>query len=136
MRRRNSQGVPGFPLIAYPSKMNTKIVVALVLAHGLSACALKAIDYSIHPQPDWPVKREEIVRLPAGTIPPACTAYAAGIPSCAVANFRTGVCTIYLTTDDPAVLEHERWHCRGYDHVGEANRSRNAWEDWKRRNSR
>src|SRR5688572_4787843 len=94
----------------------------------LTGCALKPIEYAIAPPADWPMTREEIAYLEPGTVPPMCAQYANHTNSCAVVNFRTGVCYIYLTSKDPALLEHERAHCRGYDHVGDTNRSRNAWE--------
>lgn len=108
------------------------LLLATVL---LSGCAvLRPIDYNISPPADWPVKEVQITHLEPGAVPPMCAQYAGHTNSCAVVNFRTGVCYIYLTTKSTEVLEHEQGHCKGYDHVGENNRSRNAWERWKANN--
>jgi hypothetical protein len=41
--------------------------------------------------------------------------------ACAEFNLALGTCDIWLSDSfaPRAVLEHERLHCRGYDHVGE-----------------
>ena len=42
--------------------------------------------------------------------------------ACAEFNFAAGVCDIWLSADFPPaayVVEHERDHCLGYEHVGE-----------------
>jgi hypothetical protein len=111
--------------------MRTIFLVAILLC---GCTTLRPLDLSITPPDDWPVKDVQIQYLEPGTVPPMCAQYANHTNSCAVVNFRTGVCYIYLTTKSPEVLEHERGHCNGYDHVGDTNRSRKAWEQWKAKN--
>lgn len=109
----------------------------LLLVLLLTGCAqLKAIDYSIAPPEDWPLKEIVVTQFDPGTTPPLCAQYAGHTRSCAVINFRTGVCYISLTTNEPEVVEHERAHCRGFDHVGDLNRSRSKWEEWKKANGK
>jgi hypothetical protein len=100
----------------------------------LTGCAkLVDIDYSIEPPRDWP-KLEE--RITYGTVeevrrwcnmPKGMKAF-----NCATVSFKYGTCMIYLSTNDPAALAHERAHCQGYDHVGDRYRSHQAWERWKK----
>jgi hypothetical protein len=101
----------------------------------LSGCAtrLVSIDYSNPPPADWPRLEEKIAYVQMEDLAKFCgpkpsSAYAAG---CTVAHFGYKTCYIYLASRDPALLAHERWHCKGYDHVGDTNRSRNAWERYK-----
>ena len=51
----------------------------------------------------------------AGAWPPVTIAF-----GCAWLDLRAGTCTIYLASDAPEVLVHERAHCAGYDHFGES----------------
>lgn len=110
-----------------------------ILALALTGCAtstLAPIDYGNPPPADWPRLKESISRIQHADMTKYCKyrpEMAAGSVSCAVINFRDGTCSIYLTERSKSdALHHEREHCRGYDHVGDLNRSRNAWERWKK----
>lgn len=111
-----------------------RYLLILALA-GCTTTKLVDIDYSIKPPEDWPALEERITHGSVEEVqrwcnmPKGMRAY-----NCATVNFKYGLCMIYLSSQDPAALEHERAHCRGYDHVGDTNRSRNAWERWKASN--
>lgn len=99
----------------------------------LSGCTLVEIDYNTRPPADWPNLEEKIHHVEIGDLPKFCgpkptLGHAEG---CSVVHFGYEVCYIYLATKDPAVLEHERAHCKGYSHVGEGDRAHKAWERWK-----
>jgi hypothetical protein len=51
---------------------------------------------------------------------------------CTIFHFDRGEAHIYVSKDYPSrlVLEHERWHAAGYDHVGSASMRRllEAWQ--------
>lgn len=53
---------------------------------------------------------------------------------CAVFKFQDHECHIYVSADFPrqAVLEHERLHCKGYDHVGSDDMQK-MLADWRSR---
>ena len=103
----------------------------LVLLTGCTS--LVQMDLNNPPPSDWPKLEEKIAYVAVSDLPKFCGAkkdprHAEG---CSVVNFRYETCYIYLANKDPALLEHERLHCKGYDHVDQPNRSRNAWEKWK-----
>ena len=115
-------------------RMRYLLMLALM---GCTTTKLLDIDYSIKPPEDWPDLEERITYADVPTVQRWCNMPAAirdRAFNCAVVSFRYGLCMIYLSTNDHAALEHERAHCRGYDHVGDTNRSRNAWERWKASN--
>jgi hypothetical protein len=39
---------------------------------------------------------------------------------------------IYLSSNDPEALRHERAHCAGYGHVGEGGKAHQAWARFKK----
>lgn len=110
----------------------------------LAGCTIPIdIDYSTPPPADWPKLTERITRVPRAQIPKFCAglgrdAYRSA--SCAITRFRLGICDIFLSTDkpsmleltdEPSMLEHERAHCRGYGHVGDASAPADAWNLYK-----
>ena len=107
--------------------VTTRLTWALALL--LSGCS--TIDYSRQPPADWPVLQERIVhdfsmtQQCAGALFPITVSF-----GCALISFVNGTCTIYLASDAPEVLVHERAHCAGYDHVG-ASSARDAWVAFK-----
>lgn len=111
---------------------------AILLAMLLSGCAttkLADIDYSTKPPADWPHLEERITRADVETVQRWCNmpkAIRGRAFNCAVVSFKYGLCMIYLSTDDPAVLTHERAHCAGYGHVGDAYRAHHSWGLYKR----
>ena len=113
-----------------------------LLAIALTGCTttpkLLDIDYSIKPPEDWPILEERVTYGTDEQVHRWCNMPAAlrnKAFNCALLYFDRKVCMIYLSyRNTPGALEHESAHCKGYDHVGEANRSRNAWEQWKASN--
>ena len=90
-----------------------------VLLAALAGCA--AIDHQ--PVEGWPAL--EIVEhyVPADEMMQRCRKYAGfgALPlGCAEFNLAARRCDIWLSESfaPRALLEHERLHCRGYDHVG------------------
>jgi hypothetical protein len=71
----------------------------------------------------WPELRIVEHRVPADEMMQRCRKYAGfgAVPlACAEFNLAAGRCDIWLSerfAPDP-IVEHERLHCRGYDHVG------------------
>jgi hypothetical protein len=115
------------------------VLLSVVLLCG---CATKLvdIDYSNPPPDDWPKLEERVTYGTVEEVQDWCLMPAAvrkNAFNCALLYFQHGVCMIYLTHRPiQGALEHERAHCRGYDHIGDTNRSRNAWEQWKKSNPR
>lgn len=98
------------------------------------------IDYSRKPPADWPQLEQRVVysktiqelRDQCGASNEASGKYLA----CSQLYFDAGLCMIYVgpqTATD--VLEHEREHCRGYDHRG-YSRGADAWDLYKARASK
>lgn len=106
----------------------------VVLTLGGCTAQLVAIDYTVPPPADWPRLEEKVDRIAPEDLPKYCSGLGAAVSrsvSCAVTSFRRGICYIYLTRDDPDDLEHERAHCAGYGHVGDAWAPARAWERFK-----
>lgn len=104
----------------------------------LSGCVMVKMDYSYAPPADWPKLEEKLHYIEAIDFPKFCGKlplfkHADG---CSVVNFEYEVCYIYLVKKDDELLEHERGHCRGFDHVGQAGVSLRAWERWKAEKAR
>jgi hypothetical protein len=105
----------------------------------LSSCAiprtLVEIDYNTKPPADWPVLEERITYADVQTVQRWCNmpqALRDRAFNCAVVSFRYNLCMIYLSSNDPEALRHERAHCAGYSHVGEGKKSHQAWERFKK----
>ena len=116
-----------------------RLALLLVL---LSGCATYTeIDPNNHPPSDWPNLREEIVYGSPEQVKGWCSKlrglepeYRGKVLGCALAYFEINLCRIYLTERDPAQLEHERMHCKGYVHYGEGDRAHRAMQNWKAKN--
>jgi hypothetical protein len=53
--------------------------------------------------------------------------------ACAEWNFMDGRCDVWFSTDFPPskeVIEHERLHCKGFDHVGQTT-LRDSWNQYR-----
>ena len=72
------------------------------------------IDQSTRPH-DWPELKVVVHHINSAKADP-CEGLLGG---CAIPNFCMRRCDIYLQFDFAFIEEHERWHCKGYDHVGE-----------------
>lgn len=98
---------------------------ALISLLALSACA--SIDTTQAPPVDWPALK--VIENYGHT--EQCAALGLTL-ACAFVNFKTGVCTIYYGASPAAfIVEHERAHCKGYDHYLETT-MRDAWSEHKR----
>jgi len=103
----------------------------LVLLLAGCASAGPSIDVERTPPADWPKLEEHVFRIEQADIPERCfDGISTRANACAVTDFRNRVCNIYVATDDPAVLEHERLHCLGYDHP-RASTMRAGWARYK-----
>lgn len=101
----------------------------------LSGCAT-VIDLQSKPPNDWPELEVRVVRATQAEAIDACklsVSFADVVRGCAIANFYIGRCYIFLVSDDPSILEHEKLHCIGYDHPGESV-MRDSWQKWKDKN--
>jgi hypothetical protein len=115
-----------------------KLAYLAVLLSGLvHGQELVAIDYNYHVPADFPKLDERITYLDQEAIYRFCNVkknFPSGlvkIRSCAVLSFEYDLCMIYVQPNDEASLKHERAHCAGYNHVGEAGKTVEAWEIWK-----
>lgn len=105
-----------------------------LLALLLTGCTTLAttIDTSRAPPNDWPQLKVVVVKTDSAEVQRQCYATTAFVVAgCTTANFLKATCYIYLSTDNAAVIEHEKMHCLGYDHPGEST-MRDWWEKWKR----
>lgn len=108
-------------------------VLALTAFFSLAGCTIVGHEKV----PDWPqltvrehyvahhVMRDKCVKyVPFGMSPEACMEF----------NLHAGTCDIWYSADFPpgrGVIEHERLHCRGYDHIGGnvLSRAVSAWKN-------
>ena len=110
-----------------------RILGLAVLSAALTGCAL-TID-SHRPVPDWPalkvvehhVAHDEMYErcrrfVPAFSAPEGCTLF----------YFDLSEAHIYVNKESPSrwVLNHERLHAAGYDHIG-SDHMRRALEAWR-----
>ena len=72
----------------------------------------------------WPQLKVTEHYVANATMRDKCAKYVAfGVSplACAEFNLRAGTCDIWFSADFPpphTVIEHERMHCQGYDHIG------------------
>ena len=72
----------------------------------------------------WPALRVVEHHVPHAEMRERCVRYVAfGMPpeACAEINLTAGTCEIWYSADFPPqrwIVEHERLHCQGYDHLG------------------
>lgn len=100
----------------------------------------------VKPPSDWPRLKVVEYHLPHNQMADVCYRYVevpmwmrlmgANLEGCAVIFFEKNLCEIYVSADfpDQRVLEHEREHCEGKDHVGTTNLA-DAWAQWKASNA-
>lgn len=96
----------------------------------------------VKPPADWPKLRVIEHHVPSNVMADVCYKYVkmplwmrlAGfnIEGCALIHFDTSECHIWVSSDFPEarVLEHERLHCEGHDHVGSSDLT-DGWAKWK-----
>ena len=96
-------------------------------AYVLLAALLSACSTMEHERVEgWPELQIVEHRVVAETMFERCRKYAGfgSVPlACAEFNLATRRCDIWLSESMawPTIVEHERLHCRGYDHVGDTN---------------
>lgn len=72
----------------------------------------------------WPELTVREHRVPHAQMRDRCSRYApwwGSAEACAEMNLATGTCDIWFSADFPPqsfIVEHERLHCQGYDHIG------------------
>ena len=117
--------------------MKQLIVGLLVL---LAGCAT-TIDNHTPPPSDWPTVAVVENQVSVGVLYQQCWKYVpewmkwlgAIVEGCAEIDFKKNVCTIWVRGDgfaNAAIMEHERLHCQGYDHIGDSI-LRDEWEHYK-----
>lgn len=112
-----------------------RYLIVLLLAGCAQTARLVDIDYSVRPPADWPALEERIMYGEVEAVQRWCNMgpdIRRRAFNCAVYNFYAGICTIYLSDRTPSTLEHERAHCRGYNHVGDPRLAHEAWAKFKR----
>jgi len=88
------------------------------------------------PVPGWPELKIVEHYVPHGSMREHCERYMAfgqSPAACAEFDFRANRCDIWYSADFPPqdfIIEHERQHCRGYEHVGE-HRMREALQRYR-----
>jgi hypothetical protein len=115
-----------------------KWIYPLVLVSGVaSAQTYTQIDYSRKPPDGWPTLRQEIVYGSEEQMKRWCArlpeADSGRVIGCAKAYFEWDLCMIFLSTKDPEHLKHEQAHCMGYNHVGQPDLAKSAFEGWKKK---
>jgi hypothetical protein len=106
-------------------------VLAWTLA--LAACTITPIDHARLPPADWPRLAETVeIRTGLSDVCRISGFHLGTNVGCAVLDFEAGTCHIYLDARylSGEALMHEKMHCKGYDHPGEAV-VRQGWEDHK-----
>lgn len=100
------------------------IAVALLI---VSAAGCSSIDRRTAPPADWPELRV-VVHKSGFMAKQACDGTIGG---CAVPNFCSRRCDVYLQFDSKAIEDHERAHCAGYDHPGD-DTMKALWAGYKK----
>lgn len=104
----------------------------LTMVVMLAGC-MTTIDTGRGPPPDWPELEIVVMRVSEATARYYCPAgFMQTVYACTIPSFADGRCLIYLASDSPSILEHEKLHCKGYDHRGESA-ARDSWAKWKAR---
>lgn len=92
---------------------------------GLVVCAVKGCTAIGHEKvAGWPALHVVEHRVPHAEMRDRCAPYAppfAAPEACAEFHLARGECHIWLSADFPPqawIIEHERLHCAGYDHIG------------------
>jgi hypothetical protein len=92
---------------------------------GISLLAVTGCTIIGHEKiPDWPSLEVREHYVAHHIMRDKCSRYVAfgmSPEACAEFNLNAGTCDIWYSADfppGPGVVEHERMHCEGYDHIG------------------
>jgi hypothetical protein len=112
------------------------ICLVVLLAGCVSQPRYPEIDYGTPPPIGWPQLREEFFYGSVDEVSSWCAKNPSNagkrLAGCALIYLDAGVCQVYLSTrDDADLIAHERSHCRGFAHVGEAGLYKAEFERWK-----
>ncbi|MCI3951584.1 MAG: hypothetical protein K0R53_1081 [Burkholderiales bacterium] len=89
---------------------------------------------------DWPELQVREHHVAHHVMRDKCSKYVAfgmSPDACAEFNLHAGTCDIWYSADfppGPSIIDHERLHCRGYDHIG-GDVLRRAVAAWKKQQS-
>ena len=117
--------------------MRLLILLAVFLLVG---CATTIDNHTASPI-DWPKLTVVENYVPVGTLYEKCWKYVpewmkwlgAIVEGCAELDFKVNTCTIWVRDSgfaDATIMEHERLHCQGYDHIGDSI-LRDEWAKYK-----
>lgn len=105
----------------------------------LASCGIIPIDIHRPPPTDFPKLVVAIHVVSQQTMLGRCVTPIARAPlACAAVDFNTMTCNIWYSVDVPPtkeIDEHERLHCKGYDHIGEST-IRDLWQKYKQKQTR
>jgi hypothetical protein len=111
------------------------IYLCVLLAGCASQPRYKQIDYSSPPPEGWPALREYVTYGTREYVTKECKRNPANTDEsydgCALAYLDGLRCDIYLSSHDPELIKHERDHCKGYAHIGDAELYRREFWKWK-----
>jgi len=112
--------------------MKEKVLALAALTASLEGCTV--ID-GHERVPGWPALKVTEHYIPDAEMRARCTRYAPVLTllqACTVFDLDRGEAHIFLSKDfHPSwIVEHERLHAAGYDHIGSRAMSR-MWEAWK-----
>lgn len=121
--------------LAYICFMRVLLFVLFVFSTQAFGQYAVEIDYSRKPPEDFPKLRQEVVYGSDEQMKRWCTrvpeAFLGKVIGCAKMHFQWNLCMIFLATDNPEHLKHERAHCEGYGHVGVERTPVHEWEEFK-----
>ena len=117
--------------------MNTSNLMILGGILALSACSTIS---HIPPPSDFPVLKEIVHIVSTREKNDVCAKYGPPftyVEACAEWYFETRECHIWLDKDflQEYQIEHERMHCKGYDHPG-STVIFDSWNVWKNRKNK
>jgi uncharacterized protein YceK len=104
---------------------------------SLLANGCTSIDRHTDPPSDFPRLEVSVNYVPHHQMRDICSKYIPAFASpeaCMEWDFSKKTCTIWLSKDfppHPSVVEHEKLHCKGYDHIGDST-LRDAWTTYKK----
>lgn len=106
---------------AYRARTLFAAIITLLVFGGCST-----IDHTRPPSAEWPALKETVV-VSEDAVRAHCKAHWI---ACAHVNLYKLTCIIYTPSLASWIMDHERAHCRGYDHPGETT-FRDHFEQWR-----